>query len=151
MENKLNLVELLDYIDPATLNYQEWLNVGFALKHEGYSLSDWDSWSQRDMARYHDGETEKKWEKFNGSAKPVTGATITQLAKENGWRPPSSDTTSFGWNDSFVASDIDRGYQVVNTDYILGEEVKEPKNWDPIKQITDYFETLLELMTLSDS
>lgn len=142
MENKLNLVELLDYIDPATLNYQEWLNVGFALKHEGYSLSDWDSWSQRDMARYHDGETEKKWEKFNGSAKPVTGATITQLAKENGWRPPSSDTTSFGWNDSFVASDIDRGYQVVNTDYILGEEVKEPKNWDPIKQITDYFETL---------
>lgn len=138
----MNLVELLDYIDPATLNYQEWLNVGFALKHEGYSLSDWDSWSQRDMARYHDGETEKKWEKFNGSAKPVTGATITQLAKENGWRPPSSDTTSFGWNDSFVASDIDRGYQVVNTDYILGEEVKEPKNWDPIKQITDYFETL---------
>ena len=120
MENKLNLVELLDYIDPATLNYQEWLNVGFALKHEGYSIDDWDNWSRRDMARYHDGETEKKWEKFNGSAKPVTGATITQLAKENGWRPPSSDTTSFGWNDSFVASDIDRGYQVVNTDYILG-------------------------------
>lgn len=142
MENKLNLVELLDYIDPATLNYQEWLNVGFALKHEGYSIDDWDNWSRRDMARYHDGETEKKWEKFNGSAKPVTGATITQLAKENGWRPPSSDTTSFSWNDSFVASDIDRGYQVVNTDYILGEEVKEPKNWDPIKQITDYFETL---------
>ena len=95
MENKLNLVELLDYIDPATLNYQEWLNVGFALKHEGYSIDDWDNWSRRDMARYHDGETEKKWEKFNGSAKPVTGATITQLAKENGWRPPSSDTTSF--------------------------------------------------------
>ena len=74
MENKLNLVELLDYIDPATLNYQEWLNVGFALKHEGYSIDDWDNWSRRDMARYHDGETEKKWEKFNGSAKPVTGA-----------------------------------------------------------------------------
>ena len=64
MENKLNLVELLDYIDPATLNYQEWLNVGFALKHEGYSIDDWDNWSRRDMARYHDGETEKKWEKL---------------------------------------------------------------------------------------
>ena len=38
------------------------LNVGFALKHEGYSIDDWDNWSRRDMARYHDGETEKKWE-----------------------------------------------------------------------------------------
>ena len=51
--------------------------MGFALKHEGYSIDDWDNWSRRDMARYHDGETEKKWEKFNGSAKPVTGVCLS--------------------------------------------------------------------------
>ena len=76
-EHKLNLLELLDYIDPAMLNYQEWVNVGMALKYEGYSVNDWDSWSQRDSARYHDGETERKWNTFDGSTKPVTGATIT--------------------------------------------------------------------------
>ena len=31
-DNKL--LELLEYIDPSTLNYQEWVNVGMALKHE---------------------------------------------------------------------------------------------------------------------
>ena len=29
-----DLKELLDYIDPASLNYQEWVNVGMALKYE---------------------------------------------------------------------------------------------------------------------
>ena len=28
-----DLKELLDYIDPASLNYQEWVNVGMALKY----------------------------------------------------------------------------------------------------------------------
>ena len=91
-EHKLNLLELLDYVDPSMLNYQEWVNVGMALKYEGYSVNDWDSWSQRDSARYHDGETEKKWNTFDGSAKPVTGATITQLAKDNGWKPNAPST-----------------------------------------------------------
>ena len=37
MNNKLNLVELIKYIDPSRLDYQEWINVGMALKQEGYS------------------------------------------------------------------------------------------------------------------
>lgn len=98
------------------LNYQEWVNVGMALKYEGYSVNDWDAWSQRDSARYHDGETEKKWNTFDGSTKPVTGATITQLAKDNGWKTYSADSNdSFDWGDSFVAS-IDKGYQLINKD-----------------------------------
>lgn len=141
-EHKLNLLELLDYIDPAMLNYQEWVNVGMALKYEEYSVNDWDSWSQRDSARYHDGETEKKWNTFDGSTKPVTGATITQLAKDNGWKPYSADSNdSFDWGDSFVAS-IDKGYQLINKDYIDGEKVLPPTTWNPVKQITDYIETL---------
>ena len=53
MTEKTDLIELLDHIDPAQLDYQEWVNVGMALKHEGYSVSDWDKWSMRDSARYH--------------------------------------------------------------------------------------------------
>ena len=41
MENKLDLLPLLDYIDPSVLDYQEWVNVGMALKAEGYSVSVW--------------------------------------------------------------------------------------------------------------
>ena len=39
-----NLDELLDYIDPAALTYQEWCGVGMALKDSGYDCSLWDSW-----------------------------------------------------------------------------------------------------------
>lgn len=46
MENKSNLIELLEYINPATLDYQEWVNVGMALKHEGHTVEEWDLWSQ---------------------------------------------------------------------------------------------------------
>ena len=55
---EFDLLPLLDYIDPSTLDYTEWVQVGMALKHEGYDETDWDAWSQRDGARYHDGECE---------------------------------------------------------------------------------------------
>lgn len=32
--NDYNLTEILEYIDPSTCSYQEWINVGMALKHE---------------------------------------------------------------------------------------------------------------------
>ncbi|MDP4085802.1 MAG: PriCT-2 domain-containing protein, partial [Bacillota bacterium] len=73
METKLDLIALLDYIDPSFLDYQEWLNVGMALRQEGYTASDWDEWSRRDGARYHPGECFKKWTTFEGSG--ITGAT----------------------------------------------------------------------------
>ena len=66
------LLEILDHIDPAALDYQEWVNVGMALKDEGYTCKDWDNWSKGDSARYHAGDCEKKWQSFNGSSAPVT-------------------------------------------------------------------------------
>ncbi|MGX6962448.1 AAA family ATPase [Vagococcus xieshaowenii] len=145
MENKLNLIELLDYVDPSTLDYQEWVNVGMALKHEGYSANDWNDWSRRDLGRYHDNECYRKWETFNGTGSPVTGATITQLAKENGWKSGYSgeDGNEFiGWDETFIPTDVDKGYRLVNTDWVLGKKIEEPKNWNPSQQIIDYLETL---------
>ena len=45
---QLNLAEVLNRVDPSALSYQEWVNVGMALKQEGYPCEVWDSWSQRD-------------------------------------------------------------------------------------------------------
>ena len=97
-----NLDELLDYIDPASLTYQEWCGVGMALKDAGYDCSLWDVWSQRDAARYHKGECEKKWRTFAGCEHPVTAGTIVHLALENGYRPQYSkkESHALNWDDT---------------------------------------------------
>ncbi|MCI1920464.1 MAG: AAA family ATPase [Liquorilactobacillus nagelii] len=143
-ETKFNLLDPLGYIDPGMLNYQEWVNIGMALKREGYSVEDWETWSANDSGRFHEGECEKKWETFDDStSNPVTGATITQLAKDYGWVSHSSEGNDFiGWDDSFVASDIDKGYKLVKTDYVVGQEIIEPRIWNPAQQIIDYLSTL---------
>ena len=40
MESRTDLTEVLNYIDPAGCTYAEWLNVGMALKEEGYEIVD---------------------------------------------------------------------------------------------------------------
>ena len=59
MEQRTSLTEIIEYIDPGSLSYQDWVNVGMALKLEGYPVSVWDQWSQKDFGRYHAGECEK--------------------------------------------------------------------------------------------
>ena len=44
MERKLDLIPLLDFIDPAVCDYSQWVAVGMALREEGYSASVWDAW-----------------------------------------------------------------------------------------------------------
>ena len=79
--SKIDLRPLLEYIPPAACSYEEWIDVGMALCHEGYSVDVWDDWSRKDPERYHDGECHKKWQSFKGNPNPVTGATITRTAK----------------------------------------------------------------------
>ncbi len=141
MVEKSNLLELLEYIDPAQLQYQDWLNVGMALKDEGYTAMDWDAWSRRDSNRYHPGECFKKWDTFNGSATPVTGGTIVQLAKDQGWAPSRDAGHELGWDDIIGAKD---DLVVVNQGWIEGKEVVEPDNWNPVAQLVKYLEILFE-------
>ena len=54
MEQRTDLLEIIDFINPASLDYQNWINVGMALKHEGYAAVDWDAWSRQDPHRYQD-------------------------------------------------------------------------------------------------
>lgn len=139
MENKLDLIKILDYIDPASCDYSEWTQVGMALKHEGYSVSDWDNWSRRDSKRYHNNECHTKWNTFNGTASPVTGGTIVQMAKDRGYKIPSSrEFQTYDWDDEIL---LEEGFISSG-----GEGVKlyEPKEWDPVKEITTYLETLFE-------
>ena len=136
---RTSLLEIIEYINPAELDYQGWVNVGMALKHEGYSASDWDAWSRRDSGRYHSGECELKWQTFHGNSSPVTGGTIVQMAMDNGWVPECGH--ELDWDDT-IQTDSER--VVVDKNWIEGQEVHEPKHWDPVKQLIQYMETLFE-------
>lgn len=137
----MDLKEILEYIDPSDCNYQEWVNVGMALKHEGYTAADWDTWSARDVGRYHAGECFKKWNSFEGSSNPVTGGTIVQMARDRGWSSASSDPGYLLDWDSVIQRD---DYLVIDKGWLEGREIQEPVNWDPVKDLTTYLETLFE-------
>jgi len=140
MKQDLNLLELLDYIDPAQLDYQEWVNVGMGLKESGHTASDWDNWSQRDRSRYHAGECYKKWGSFSGSANPVTGGTIVQMAKDHGWKPGRPDY-AFDWDDEIS---VDDDYVVIDKNWIEEKEVREPEAWEPVNELITYLKILFE-------
>ena len=138
--NENNLIEILNYIDPSSCDYTTWTMVGMALKHEGYSAIDWDNWSSRDSSRYHPGECERKWATFEGSANPVTGGTIVELAKERGWSPVGQGLgKALEWDD-YITDD----HVVVDTTWIEGKEIQEPKRWNPKQELIKYLEALFE-------
>ena len=141
IEREFDLIPLLDYINPATLSYQDWVNVGMALKQDGYTAMDWDVWSQKDPVRYKRGECFKKWDTFQGgSLGAVTGATITQMAKDNGWVSEfkmTDDAHELGWNDT-----IDRDYKIVDKNWVESKEIREPLNWAPVQELITYLETI---------
>lgn len=82
MNDAKQVQEALQALHPSLCSYQEWIEVGMALKAEGYSYSLWDEWSSRDPAKYHQGECEKKWNTFRDSG--ITIATVFHLAKTLG-------------------------------------------------------------------
>ncbi|MBQ2161282.1 MAG: AAA family ATPase [Firmicutes bacterium] len=133
-----NLAEYLEYIPCSSLNYQQWINVGMALKHEGYPCSLWESWSRAD-SRFKEGECNKKWGTFEGAAEPVTGGTIIQYAKDFGY-DPSSDMGLLDWDDEIGVDKFDLGW--IEADQI--EDKKTDSDVDPYKEIVTYLDTLFQ-------
>ena len=125
-----NILAALGSLDVSTLDRAEWIQVGMALKEEGYPCSIWDDWSRNDK-RYHPGECEKKWAGFNGTATPVKGGTIVQMAKDHGWTPCGDgpmawdDTIEYDGNDGF------NGFT-------------PPDAWNPAEDLITYLELLFD-------
>ena len=131
----MNIKEILNYIDPALLDYTEWVNVGMALKQEGYSVDVWDEWSRADK-RYHPGECQKKWESFNGASSPVTAGTLVQMAKDRGMM--TFEHKELSWDDEI-------NYESeLNLSTGEGLPFREPDKWDPVNEVITYLETLFD-------
>ncbi|HAB94192.1 MAG TPA: DNA primase [Lachnospiraceae bacterium] len=139
MENKTDLRELLDHIDPSILDYQTWAEVGMALKYEGFPCSVWEDWSRRDFGRFHEGECHKKWRTFKRD-EGVTGGTIYHLAVEHGWAPPKHEAGRIlSLDDS-----IEYEGSIVGEGWAESREFEEPEQWQPEKELTRYLETLFQ-------
>lgn len=138
---KVDLAELLKWVDPRQLDYQQWTDVGMALKHEGYPCSVWDDWSRQDGGRYHDGECAEKWRSFKGAMSPVTGATITQMAKDAGWTSHHEDK-ALEW-DGEISRDPES--ELVDPAWVEAQEVVEPgPEWDPVADLIHYLEAVFD-------
>ena len=124
------ILSALKAIDVSQLTRAEWIAVGMALKEEGYPCSIWDDWSRND-SRYHEGECEQKWQGFLGSATPVKGGTIVQLAKDRGWTGFNNDQP-LGWDD-VIEYDGDGGFNGF-----------DQTPWSPTDDLISYLETLFD-------
>jgi len=126
-----NILEALKQIDVSSLSYQEWINIGMALKAEGYDCSVWDDWSKNDT-RYKAGECDRKWGTFNGSSDPISGGSIMRMAKDTGWEP------YLGANNGVMEWDDIIEYDGDGTIY-------DPTNdKTPTEQLIIYLETLFK-------
>lgn len=139
-ETQYDVHELLEWIDPGALDYQEWLSVGMALKEAGYPCSVWDEWSRTDPKTYT-GDTFRKWDSFHGNGNPVTMGTLVQMAKDFGWRPAQTGH-ELGWDDEIGGESDD--HVVVRPGWVEGREVREPTEWSPAEQLITYLDTLFQ-------
>ena len=73
---------MLDFINPSTLTYDDWLAVGMALKNIGMNCSDWEQWSRTDD-RFKDGECQYKWNSFDRDGYDF--GTLYHFAVPNGY------------------------------------------------------------------
>ena len=138
MEQKTDLKELLDHVNPSLLDYQEWAEVGMALKYEGCSCDVWDEWSRRDFGRYHEGECRKKWRTFKRDD-GVTGGTIYHLAVAHGWQPSHEAGRVLSLDDSIEYEGV-----IVGDGWTESREFNEPAKFEPEKELIRYLETLFQ-------
>ena len=130
-----NVTELLKYINPD--DYDTWMKVGAALKHEGHSVDLYRQWSMG-SSKYKEGDCEKKWRSFNeNTATIVTGGTIYQMACDGGYKPEKG-----------VALDLNELWldeAIVDTKFVSAETVPSVgKNYDDKGDMLEYLTELFE-------
>ncbi len=125
-----NIQSALNFIHVADISREDWIQVGMALKQEGFSCDVWDEWSRNDR-RYHEGECQRLWNGFRGNSKPVTGGTIVHLAESMGWDSTKKKSPGMDWTDAI--EDDSNGFGGIGG-----------KAWDPVQDLITYLELLFK-------
>jgi len=77
----------LSALDPAGLDYADWLAVGMALHAAGRTVDEWIAWSARDRQRFDEAGCRRRWEGFDAGG-GVGPGTLWHMARARGWSPP---------------------------------------------------------------
>lgn len=126
---KEQVLDALRNIPCDKCNYTDWVNVGMALKSDGYDCSVWDDWSKTDPQRYNERVIYKKWETFENGG--ITIGTLIHMAHKYGWTSYKSDEPAHAleWNDIIQ----DDGY------------IEDPLHgYNGNKDLIEYLETMFE-------
>ena len=79
--DKETIEDMLNSISPDVC-YQDWIEIGMALKSAGASLAVWDNWS-KGSAKYKKNDCRTHWQSFRNSG--ITIGTLVHHAQLNGW------------------------------------------------------------------
>ncbi|MDR3313463.1 MAG: AAA family ATPase [Oscillospiraceae bacterium] len=138
----LDITEALQALDPAKLDYNDWLYVGMALKAEGFTCTDWEVWSAGDSKRYHVGECAAKWDSFQQTG--ITAGTLFNMAQAHGWSPTHCDDVALDW-DALLDVDGPPPGAIVDPRWLEDLELDAPAaDWNPAANIATYLQTLFE-------
>lgn len=137
MENSQIISKILTYLSPSDLSYEEWLHVGMALKNEGHTCSAWENWSRSDV-RHVPNECERKWNGFGNNLSKLTVSSLLEIAKNHGVMVfENNKSKALDWT-----STISDEHKIIDTNWLQGTEIYEPKNWNPIDDLIKYLTTL---------
>lgn len=112
------IIEALYTINPAQLDYKEWLKIGAALKYEGIDYAIFDNWSAQDTStndkgqpRYNEEANYKAWLSFNDAGRnPAKGETIFYIAYNRfNWHPSKYDKS--GLSDAELQAALDKALE----------------------------------------
>ena len=82
---------LRDFVRARDLTRAEWVSIGMILKREGFSLEDFQIWSNDGDARYSAAECKAQWNSFKSADELQGGGykigTLIEIAKKHGYKP----------------------------------------------------------------
>lgn len=133
--------KILDCIPPSVTDRNRWVQVGMALKEEGQPFEMFDSWSAGDSrpGQYRGSEvTRKVWDSFKGGGSgTVTGATLTQMARDLGVDPFPASDGFMDWGDEITSDGVEPVQKTIRPP-------RPDKSRKDVFQIIDYLEAVFQ-------
>ena len=149
-QTKERVLEALPFIS-ADCSREEWIHVGIALHHCGFSSEVWDTWSRfKDQRsgevsdKYVEGETEKIWKSFKNNKSHWNAGTIISMAKKNGYSisklkvPTPNEYTDTTELSEVQALELSRGAELELITNKNGNILSVPENYYTILRDDPY-------------
>lgn len=124
------LKKALNFVDPTSLDYTEWIKIGTALKSEGLDMETWNQWSQQDQARYKGiKDISNHWNSFKDTVK---AGTVFYHAQKNGYIVPAELKTpkASKYSQTFYVNDQAKpSHQQTNKTSMTAEQIEQRKRY----------------------